>query len=103
MSESAQIAARGREEALANSVPLADHLEMLAERDAEIEVLSKALGHTLDEREHADLDAEERKLWCDVIIAYTASSNSMSGGLAGVWADSAVEAFKKRYRQEGTK
>ena len=41
--------------------------------------------------------AERRKLWRDVAVAYIASGNSTNKGYAEVWADSVLSAYDDRF------
>lgn len=45
-------------------------------------------------------DDEKRKLWRDLVIAYTSSSNSRYVDKALQWADRIVRAYDKRYKDD---
>jgi hypothetical protein len=44
-----------------------------------------------------DHEQQRKKLWCDVYVAYVASSNSTACDGAKVWADKALERFDERF------
>ena len=46
-----------------------------------------------------DHEQQRKKLWCDVYVAYVASSNSTACDGARVWADKALERFDERFQK----
>ena len=52
---------------------------------------------TKSEERRESHKAELRKLWADVFVAYTSSSNSTSKETGLEWADMAVREYNERY------